>query len=177
MKQLVFAPLSSWRLVVLALIVAAAVPGAAQGPQQAGSGSPERKGTVERVTVPGASLAGNLEKDPADRDVFIYLPPGYASSKTTRYPVVYLLHGYGLTAERWMTFANVAAGADRGVERRVGETPLELAPRLDEMFRATTPARITSAFDDARYGGVSPPQEEVAQLMDEWKRLRETRQI
>jgi enterochelin esterase-like enzyme len=74
-----------------------------------------RKGTVEKVTVPGASLAGNLEKDSADRDVFIYLPPGYASNRSQRYPVVYLLHGYGLTAERWMAFSNVADGADAAI--------------------------------------------------------------
>jgi enterochelin esterase-like enzyme len=28
---------------------------------------------------------------------------------------VYLLHGYGLTGERWMTFTNLAAAADKNV--------------------------------------------------------------
>jgi predicted alpha/beta superfamily hydrolase len=40
-----------------------------------------------------------LNGDSPNRDVFVYLPPCYASS-TERYPVVYLLHGYGLQAER-----------------------------------------------------------------------------
>ncbi len=30
-----------------------------------------------------------------DREIFIYLPPGYAAQSRRRYPVLYLLHGYG----------------------------------------------------------------------------------
>src|SRR5438132_6352304 len=73
------------------------------------------KGTVEHIKVHGKSLEGNLEGDSADRDVFIYLPPGYAPNGNRRYPVVYLLHGYGLTGERWMTFANLAETADKDI--------------------------------------------------------------
>ena len=52
-------------------------------------------GTVEHLKVHGKSLEGNLEGDSPDRDVAIYLPPGYATGRARRYPVVYLLHGYG----------------------------------------------------------------------------------
>ena len=55
---------------------------------------------VERVKVHGASLAGNLEGNAADRDVLVFLPPGYAR-ETRRYPVVYALHGYSISAEQW----------------------------------------------------------------------------
>jgi len=71
-----------------------------------------KKGAVEHIKVHGKSLEGNLEGDSPDRDVFIYLPPSYAGSGNQRYPVVYLLHGYGLTGERWMTFGNLAAASD-----------------------------------------------------------------
>jgi S-formylglutathione hydrolase len=54
-------------------------------------------GVVEHIQVHGQSLEGNLEGDSPDRDVTIYLPPSYAIDRTRRYPVVYLLHGYGLT--------------------------------------------------------------------------------
>ena len=68
---------------------------------------------MERIKVHGKSLDGNLEGDSADRDVFVYLPPSYVSNRNQRYPVVYLLHGYGLTAERWMPFTKLAeAGKD-----------------------------------------------------------------
>ena len=40
------------------------------------------KGTVEPIKVHGKSLDGNLEGDPADRDVVVYLPPGYAAGTT-----------------------------------------------------------------------------------------------
>jgi enterochelin esterase-like enzyme len=98
-----------WRTCAALLAMAVAGPAFAQG------GVTNKGGTVERVTVHGASLVGNLEGDSPDRDVFIYLPPSYASNRTQRYPVVYLLHGYGLTAERWMPFAGIAAAADKNI--------------------------------------------------------------
>jgi enterochelin esterase-like enzyme len=56
---------------------------------------PSRATAVEHVKVHGKSLEGNLEGDSTDRDVTIYLPPSYATDKSKRYPVIYLLHGYG----------------------------------------------------------------------------------
>lgn len=56
---------------------------------------------VEHIKIHGASLEGNLEGDDADRDAIVFLPPGYAASKTRRYPVVYALHGYSIGAEQW----------------------------------------------------------------------------
>ncbi len=57
--------------------------------------------TVEHIKVHGTALEGNLEKDAVDRDVFVFLPPGYAKQKSRRYPVVYALHGYSIGAEQW----------------------------------------------------------------------------
>ena len=56
---------------------------------------------VERINVHGASLKGNLEGDAVDREVIVFLPPGYATAKSRRYPVVYALHGYFIGAEQW----------------------------------------------------------------------------
>jgi len=56
--------------------------------------------TVEHIHVHGASLEGNLEGDATDRDVLVFLPPGYAKG-SQRYPVVYALHGYSIGAEQW----------------------------------------------------------------------------
>jgi len=68
---------------------------------QASRGAPRTAGTVEHIKVHGEALAGNLEADSADREVTVYLPPGYAADRTRRYPVVYLLHGYGGTDGTW----------------------------------------------------------------------------
>ena len=57
--------------------------------------------TVEHIKIHGKSLEGNLEGDAVDRDVYVFLPPGYNKDKHRRYPVVYALHGYSIGAEQW----------------------------------------------------------------------------
>jgi enterochelin esterase-like enzyme len=57
--------------------------------------------TVERITIHGTALEGNLEADAADRTVLVFLPPSYARERNRRYPVVYALHGYSIGAEQW----------------------------------------------------------------------------
>jgi S-formylglutathione hydrolase len=59
-------------------------------------------GSVERVKVHGKLLEGNLSGDSPDRNVTVYLPPGYPSAKGKRYPVLYVLHGYTDNDEKWM---------------------------------------------------------------------------
>jgi enterochelin esterase-like enzyme len=62
------------------------------------------KGVLQKITVHGKALEGNLEDDSADRQVFVYLPPSYERDKKRRYPVVYELHGYSLSASFWVNF-------------------------------------------------------------------------
>jgi enterochelin esterase-like enzyme len=73
-------------------------------------------GTLAKITVHGTSLEGNLSGDSADRDVYVYLPAGYASSRKRRYPVVYFLHGFAATAERYVQFLALPASIDRAIE-------------------------------------------------------------
>jgi hypothetical protein len=47
-------------------------------------------------------LARNLLGDPGERDLFVYLPPGYEESDR-RYPTAYLLHAYGTSAKEEVT--------------------------------------------------------------------------
>jgi enterochelin esterase-like enzyme len=81
-------------VVVLAAILGMSWMAAAQ-PSSAATG------TVEKITVHGKALEGNLEGDSPDRDVMVYLPPGYKSSPGKRYPVVYLLHGFTDDTDHW----------------------------------------------------------------------------
>ena len=76
------------------------------------TGTAAHKGTVEKIKVHGKSLEGNLEGDSPDRDVFVYLPPSYATDANRRYPVVYFLHGYGVDAERYWKMMTVPDTAD-----------------------------------------------------------------
>lgn len=43
-----------------------------------------------------------------ERDYYVYTPPGYNPNAATRYPVLYLLHGYGQISSSWLqvAFAN-----------------------------------------------------------------------
>ena len=70
----------------------------------AGWGQTARKGSVERVKVHAKALEGNLEGDSPDRDVSVYLPPSYKAEKKRRYPVVYFLHGFTDSDEKWFGF-------------------------------------------------------------------------
>jgi S-formylglutathione hydrolase FrmB len=94
-------------------VVAAVAAWTAQGVAQekASSGG----GNVEEIMVHGRSLEGNLEGDSPDRVVAVYLPPSYSKDPNRRYPVVYLLHGYGRTADDWYPFIGLPGSMDRDI--------------------------------------------------------------
>lgn len=89
------------RLCGLAALLAllSSLPIAAQAP--ATSVTAPTGGTVERIKVHGVSLEGNLLGDSPDRDVAVFLPPSYKTSPKTRYPVVYMLHGFTDNVGQW----------------------------------------------------------------------------
>src|SRR5579871_3187399 len=73
------------------------------------------QGTIEKITVHGKSLEGNLEGDSPDRDVWVYLPPSYAKQSGRRYPVLYFLHGYTAHAETYWKMMSVPETADQAM--------------------------------------------------------------
>ena len=79
------------------------------------------KGTLERITVHGRALEGNLEGDSPDRPVVVYLPPSYAKDTARRYPVLYFLHGYTATAEAYVKSLAIPDSIDRAVAAGVRE--------------------------------------------------------
>ena len=78
-------------------------------------------GTLQRITVHGRSLEGNLEGDSPDRPVVVYLPPSYGTAANRRYPVVYFLHGYGATAEAYVRSLGLPESIDRAIAAGAGE--------------------------------------------------------
>ena len=60
-----------------------------------GAGPAGGAAKIEHIVVHGKALEGNLEGDSPDREVTVYLPPTYQGDQARRYPVVYLLHGFG----------------------------------------------------------------------------------
>jgi enterochelin esterase-like enzyme len=96
----------------LSLAVAAAT-FAAAAPLAAQSGAPA--GKVERIKVHSPAIEGNLQGNPADRDVLVYLPPSYDGARNRRYPVVYQLHGWLPGAEQWAGMLDFEAGTNRAL--------------------------------------------------------------
>ena len=93
------------------------------------------QGSSEHIKVFGASLQGNLQGNDPERDVYVYLPPGYAGS-STRYPVVYFLHGYAVTADIYV------------------EGVLHIPPAVDAAIAAGAPEAIIVMPDAfTAYGG------------------------
>jgi len=82
---------------------------------------PNPGGTIERITVHGRSLEGNLEGDSPDRPVIVYLPPSYEKETARRYPVLYYLHGYTATAEAYAKVLALPASVDRALAAGVRE--------------------------------------------------------
>src|SRR5215469_15164232 len=111
-----------WLLAVFSVALVKALPGADAG------------GKIEHIKVHGKSLEGNLEKDDADRDVAVYLPPSYATSRNRRYPVLYVLHGYGRTAEKWAPFIDLPGGADRDIAAGKSKEMIIVIPDANTLY-------------------------------------------
>ena len=60
------------------------------------------KARVETIKVHSKEIEGNLLGTPADREVIVILPPSYGRERGRRYPVVYALHGYSISADQWI---------------------------------------------------------------------------
>lgn len=89
---------SQFRRLAQTLLVASILALATDGYSQSNS---LKTGRVERIKVHGKGLEGNLAGDSPDRDVSIYLPPSYQTDKKRRYPVIYFLHGFTDSDDKW----------------------------------------------------------------------------
>ncbi|WP_128545867.1 alpha/beta hydrolase [Larkinella soli] len=93
--------------------------------------APARRGTVERIKVHGKALEGNLEGDSPDRDVSVYLPPSYKTDSKRRYPVVYFLHGFTDSDDKWYGFTKHWINLPEVVDQALAD------PNLREMILVT----------------------------------------
>jgi len=116
--------------------------GRAGGPGRGAAAAP-LTGTVERIVVHGKSLEGNLEGDSPDREATVYLPPSYAADQARRYPVVYLLHGYGGREDTFTArLANLPESQDRlaaaqGFSELIVVTPSAYSLHKGSMYSAS----------------------------------------
>lgn len=80
-----------------------------------------QKGTKERIKLHSTALEGNLIGDPADRDVTVYLPPSYQSKPDSRYPVLYMLHGFTDTDSQWFGWEDHWINLQDVIEQSIAE--------------------------------------------------------
>ena len=97
-------------------------------------------GTLEQLTVASELLAGNPLDDPADRPLWIYLPPGVERGASDSLPAIYLIQGYTGQLDSW-------------VNRNAFEP--NMVERLDLLFGDETVPGAIVVFVDAwtAYGG------------------------
>ena len=88
------------------------------------------KGHIEIIVVHSTALEGNLLGDPVDREVAVYLPPGYETSGK-EYPLLVDLVGFtgsGLAHAAWKGFGeSVPQRVERLIEAgKMGEVVIAL---------------------------------------------------
>ena len=91
---------------------------------------------VEKITVHGVSLEGNLEGNSADRTVLVLLPPSYDSAKARRYPVVYFLHGYNSQAEGTLAWTKMEE-RHKAAMAATGREFIVVAPDSDTLLHGS----------------------------------------
>ncbi len=96
---------------------------------------PSMQGKLERIKVRGQSLEGNLAGDPSDRDVAVYLPPSYSADPDRRYPVIYLLHGFGPMYLAW-TLPVIQSNVPMVAERAFAAGSREMIVVIPNAFTA-----------------------------------------
>jgi S-formylglutathione hydrolase FrmB len=61
----------------------------------------ELAGRLDKLVIRSAALTGNPLGDPADRPLWVYVPPGYEDEPDRRYPSVYVIQGYTGHLSMW----------------------------------------------------------------------------
>ncbi|MBN1239587.1 MAG: prolyl oligopeptidase family serine peptidase [Gammaproteobacteria bacterium] len=109
----------------------------------------ENLGHYERIDVPGPALEGNLGGNDTVRKVSVYLPPSYGRDPDRRYPVIYLLHGFTDSDERWFGlegehFVNVPSAVDAAWEAGAGEVIIVMPNAFTRFWGSMYSSSVTT---------------------------------
>ncbi len=135
-------------LAAIAVIMAAAAISCSRTPSVDLSSLPPALGTPgsERFTFKSKLLA-------KDMALYVHLPPGYDSAK--KYPVVYLLHGFGNNEVEWFDYFHLDAVADDLVTQGRIKPMILVAPQMDNGWGTDSgePKRLSSNPKNSMYSG------------------------
>ncbi|HLW38625.1 MAG TPA: alpha/beta hydrolase-fold protein [Candidatus Eremiobacteraceae bacterium] len=127
-----------------------------------------QRGEVQNLRHSSKMLRDNPLGDPADRDLYCYLPPGYDNSQA-RYPVIYFLTGFTGTGRSMLNFDPFAESMDARLDRLIssGEMPAAICV-LPDCFTRLGGSQYMNSSATGRYEDYLI--EEIVPLVDE--RLR-----
>jgi enterochelin esterase-like enzyme len=95
-------------------------------------------GVTHVDTIDAPSLRGNLIGDSSRKPITVYLPPSYARSRTKRYPVVYLLHGFSASHRAFMggvySNMNTRLSMDSLINAGLSREMIVVTPNADNPF-------------------------------------------
>lgn len=110
-----------------------------------------QKGTKERIKLHSTALEGNLIGDPADRDVTVYLPPSYQSNPDSRYPVLYMLHGFTDSDSQWFGWEdhwiNLQDVIEQSIEEGLSKEMIVVMPNAYNRFKGSMYASSATVGD------------------------------
>jgi enterochelin esterase-like enzyme len=100
------------------------------------------------------SIRGNQLGDDIERKVLVYLPPSYDRAPRTRYPVIYLLHGWGDRIDSWINGRfprlNIKDDMDRLIEaREISEMIVVMPDARNHYGGSYVNSSVTGAWADA----------------------------
>ena len=115
--------------------------------------APANLGNWIETKIPVESLKNNLLGDSFEQDVAIYLPPGYETAKTKRYPVIYLLHGFGDNIKNWTKNFNLKNIADSLIKNGDIREMIIVMPNGTNAYRGSfyTNSPVTGNWEDYIY--------------------------
>lgn len=102
-------------LVLILSILSGLTAFAQEAPGRAG------EGRLVEFKLSAPALNNNLLGDPSEQTVAVYLPPGYQTATTKRFPTLYLLHGFAGSIKAW------TSGGYQG---------MSLVPLMDGMIKS-----------------------------------------
>jgi len=138
-------------------------------------------GTTERVRFRGASLENNTLRDPAERELIVYLPPSYSrggAQSKRRYPVLFVLTGYAATGESLLNFKPWEENLLQRYERLIGAGAREAIVVLPDCFTRLGGSQFLDSPGTGRYQ--SYLADDIVSLVDQRFRTlprRESRAI
>jgi S-formylglutathione hydrolase FrmB len=120
----------------------------AAGTRAAAQEAPE--GRLVPDTLHSRALDHNLYGDTPDRPMLVYLPASYATSPAKRYPVVYLLHGFGGAERAFVTLGHIKQAMDSLVVNGTIREMIVVMPSARNVFDGSFYTNSASAgnWDD-----------------------------